>query len=292
MKERILLGAHTSIAGGLEKALLRAGELDIATIQIFTKNSNRWQEPDLSESEVSNFKRIRDLLHINPVISHVGYLVNLASKEERIREQSYRALVNEVKRCHTLGIDYLVIHPGSHGGDGTHVGTQRIVHALNRLYDEVGTDHVSIVLETMAGQGTSIGRTLEEIAQIIDKVHRPLEPGLCLDICHMFAAGYEVRSKKAYKEVFEKVDAVIGLHKIKVIHLSDSKKECGSLVDRHEDIGKGMIGAIPFRWIMRDQRLKAVPKIIETPHDRENLSLLRAMAVEGGEDDKFENRID
>jgi len=288
MEERLLLGAHTSIKGGLEKSLLRGWRLGASTIQIFTKNSNRWQERDLCHSESVNFKAIRHYLKIGPVISHVGYLVNLASKEEIIREKSYHALVNEVKRCEILGIDYLVIHPGSHGGDGTYVGIQRIVRALDRLYEEIGEFKVAIVLETMAGQGTSIGSTFEEIAQIIEGVARPLELALCLDICHIFAAGYEVSTKNGYKELFEKIDTVIGLHKLKVIHLSDSKKECGSLVDRHEDIGKGMIGTTPFRWIMRDQRLKSIPKIIETPHDKENLSLLRTMASEERGDDKFE----
>ncbi|MCK9275133.1 MAG: deoxyribonuclease IV [Syntrophales bacterium] len=228
MKRTLLLGAHTSAAGGLEKALHRGNQLGIKAVQLFTKNANSWRDRHLQEKEIESFRKEKIQWGIDPVISHVSYLVNPASGDKEIREKSHKAMVAEITRCEALGIQYLIVHPGSHRGDGKDVGIQRITEFFERIWEEMNEISVSIILESMAGQGTSIGSTFEEIARIMYGVHRSIELAFCFDICHIFAAGHEIRNRKAYEEILEEVDKVIGIHRLKVIHLSDSKKECGS----------------------------------------------------------------
>jgi deoxyribonuclease-4 len=283
-KQELLLGAHVSIAGGIEKALLRGEQLGCNTVQIFTKNANRWHEKSFKQSEIDLYRDIKNRTGIGPVIVHNSYLINLATIGAELYKKSISAMVHELERCEMLGVRYLVVHPGFHQGSGEERGIEKIVHALNEIHEETKGFDVAIALEMTAGQGTSLGYRLEQIAQIMNRVEEESRLTFCLDTCHSFAAGYELRSKADYDRFLKDIDGTIGLKKLKVIHLNDSKGDCGSRVDRHEDIGKGMIGEEPFRWIMNDERLKYIPKIIETPrlkrskdlkNDMLNLALLR-----------------
>jgi deoxyribonuclease-4 len=280
----LLLGAHLSISGGIDRALQRGYDLQCNTIQIFTKNSNQWKEKQFERAEADRFKKLKLELGINPIISHSSYLINLATAEKEIHGKSVRAMVNELKRCELLGIQYLVIHPGAHRGGGEIYGIDKIVTTLNSLHDVLNGSSVRITLEITAGQGTVLGYTMEHIARIVDTVTYGDKLAFCLDTCHAFAAGYDIRTEEAYEKLFHDIERTIGIEKLKVIHVNDSKTDCGSRIDRHEHIGKGKIGEMPFRWLMNDDRLINIPKIIETPggsskdlnEDRENLQLLKS----------------
>jgi deoxyribonuclease-4 len=273
-----LLGAHMSIAGGLEKALLRGRALGCSTIQLFTKSSNRWEERLLGESEVTLFRRVRTETGIDPVVSHASYLINLASPDGEVYRKSLDAMVSEIHRCERLDIDHIVVHPGFHKGRGEGWGIGRIADALDAIHADTADAKVTIALETTAGQGTAIGGSLEQIARIVERVKEKSRLAFCLDTCHMFVAGYDLRTERNYRDLFRRIDDTIGTNNMRVIHLNDSKREMGSRVDRHENIGAGMIGEGLFRLIMRDTSLAGVPKIIETPDDIENIQLLTSFA--------------
>lgn len=273
-----------SIAGGIEKSLLRGYDLKCNTIQIFTKSSRSWGEKQLKETEIIAFREAKEKTGIDPVISHCNYLVNLASPDRSIYQKSINSMFSEMERCELLGIESLVIHPGSHRGSGETAGIERIAAAINLLHRKTAGFKVRILLETTAGQGANLGYRFEQIAQIIEKVEEKSAVEFCLDTCHIFAAGYELRTEEGYSKIFKDMEEIIGMERLKAIHLNDSQGDLGSRVDRHEHIGRGMIGERPFRWIMRDERLKDIPKIIETPGeegtDIDNLKLLRSFCVE------------
>ena len=278
-----LLGVHMSISGGLEKALLGGRDLGCNTIQMFTKNASQWRERYLEESEIAEFKEVRKKVNINPVISHNSYLINLASADDELYEKSIDAMLHEMQRCELLGVNYLVIHPGSHRGHGEEYGIKKIVHALDRIHERTRECRVKITLEITAGQGTTLGYRVEQIAQIMKRVKESSRLAFCLDTCHAFAAGYELRTAEGYKGLLKEIEEMIGMENLKVIHVNDSKKDLGSRIDRHENIGEGMIGKELFQRIMCDERLKDIPKILETPgfgkdleKDRVNLNLLRS----------------
>lgn len=273
-----------SIAGGIEKSLLRGYDLGCNTIQIFTKSSRGWRERQFEESEIGTFHETKKKTSINPVISHCSYLINLASPESEIYRKSINSMLCEIERCELLGIAYLVMHPGSHKGYGELSGIERIADAINILHQKTKGFRVKILLETTAGQGTNLGYRFEQIAEMIEKVEEKSRIGFCLDTCHVFAAGYELRTKDSYRKIFKDIEETIGMERLMVIHLNDSRSDCGSRVDRHEHIGQGLIGEKPFRWIMNDERFKNIPKIIETPKvgskDRDNLQLLKSFCNE------------
>jgi len=287
LKKEPLLGAHTSIAGGLDKLVIRGRKLGCRTIQIFTKNSNQWKERYLDKEEIDLFKEARERSDVEPVIAHGSYLINLASPDDEIYDKSINAVLNEMERCEKLGIECLVLHPGSHRGSGEEEGIDRVVQAIDRIHRERSRYRVRITLETTAGQGATLGYKLEQIAQMMEGVRDNSRLALCLDTCHVFTAGYEMRDEKSYERLFNDVETLIGMEHLKVLHLNDSKRDCGSRIDRHEDVGKGLIGLEPFRWIMQDERLRDIPKILETPgigtdknreKGRYNLQLLRSFA--------------
>ena len=269
-----------SISGGLEKALLRGRALECTTIQIFTKNATTWRERTLDGDEISLFRTTAREQGIDPVVAHNSYLVNLASPEEDLYEKSLRAMFHELVRCEQLGIGDIVIHPGAHRGKGIACGVARIAAALNRLFSETKGFSVRIILEMTAGQGTVIGCRPEHMAMIVERVHEQSRVGFCLDTCHFFAAGYDIDHAGGWDAFLEEVNDRLGLERMRVMHLNDSLRECGSRVDRHKDIGKGMIGEKLFQAIMTDRRFQAIPKIIETPkeNDHTNLNLLREYA--------------
>ncbi|MBW2011881.1 MAG: deoxyribonuclease IV [Deltaproteobacteria bacterium] len=279
-----LLGAHFSIAKGLHNALYAAKAMDCTALQLFTKNSQTWKERSLSQEDISFFEKAKKETDIKEIAAHTSYLINLASHEKQKHAMSYAALKQELIRCSHLNIPYTVLHPGAHMGKGENHGIRVIAESINRIFAEIPKTNVRLLLETTAGQGTGIGHTFEQLAAIMDKIEDRDRIGICLDTCHIFAAGYDIRTEKSYKNTMDTFDSVIGLEYLYLIHLNDSKKDLGSRVDRHEHIGKGAIGINAFDCIMNDKRLKNVPKIIETPKgekrecgDKVNLSRLRAL---------------
>jgi deoxyribonuclease IV len=274
------IGVHLSISGGLHKALLKAQELNISSVQIFLKNSNRWESRLYNEEEITSFLKTRSSISDLDVFAHSGYLINLAGIGD-VHTKSLIALADELDRAEQLGIDYVILHPGSHGGRGLDSGIDSVADNLNIVLRK--SKKTNILLETTAGQGSSIGHRFEQLRRIIDKTSCPGRLGVCIDTCHIFAAGYDISKKETYKKVFSEFNDIVGLDNLKLIHINDSKKECGSMVDRHEHIGKGYIGTEGFRLLLNDTRLKNVPMILETPKfnddeaDKINLKSIRRL---------------
>jgi deoxyribonuclease-4 len=277
------LGAHESIAGGVFNAILRGQQATCDTIQLFNKSNNQWKARPLSDDEIQKYFDIQEETGVDVACSHTSYLINLASPELALNKRSRESLAEEMRRCDVLKIPNLVLHPGSHVGSGVEMGTERIAQNINRLFDAMPDGRVKLCLETTAGQGSNIGSTFEELARIIDMIGDKVRMGVCLDTCHVFAAGYALAPRKDYLATIRSFDRIIGLNFLKVIHLNDSKKEFGSRRDRHEHIGKGHIGLEAFCNILNDRRLKRIPMVIETPkgddlaEDIENLKTLRAL---------------
>jgi len=278
-----------SIAGGLGEAFARGRAAGCNTIQIFTKNNSQWRARPLEEREVEAFRAAAHQSGISPVVAHTSYLINVASPEPMLFRKSVEALCLEAERAETLGIPSLVLHPGAHLGRGTPEGLKRAAEALDILHTRLPDARLRILLEGTAGQGTALGVRFEELAAIFALVAHPEPLAVCLDTCHLFAAGYEIRTAKGYRETLRAFEATVGLDRLKAIHLNDSKGERGSRVDRHEHIGKGRIGREGFQHFVRDRRLDGIPMILETPKDddplradRRNLRLLRTLAGASG----------
>ena len=282
----VLLGAHFSIAGGLHKAVLTASEYGCTALQIFTKNASTWKERRLSSHEIKRFNLARKESGIESICSHTSYLINLASPERGKYQMSIKALEHELVRSSRLSIPYVIMHPGSHMGTGEERGLGRIAQGINRVLERTPAIACRLLLETTAGQGSNLGYTFEQLAHISNMVEASERIGFCFDTCHVFAAGYDLRTKTAYRETMQAFDRVIGLDRLRVIHLNDAKKGLGSRIDRHEHIGNGAIGIDAFSFIMNDPQLKDRPKILETPkkkgnvdYDRTNLSRLRSLVL-------------
>ena len=279
-----LLGAHFSIAGGIHKALYTARDYRCTAVQIFTKNASTWKERILSDQDMEAFDRARQETDITAIASHTAYLINLGSPEKKKFDRSCSALIQEMARAAQLGIPWVLHHPGAHMETGEAAGIKRISEGINRVLCESKKNGPRLLLETCAGQGTTLGHTFEQLAAIVEKVEQPERLGFCFDTCHIFAAGYDIRTETAYHKTMAAFDAVLGLDRLKVIHLNDALRDLGSKVDRHTHIGKGEIGLPGFSLIMNDERLAHIPKILETPKkeggidwDRRNLDCLRAM---------------
>ncbi|MDY6987336.1 MAG: deoxyribonuclease IV [Thermodesulfobacteriota bacterium] len=284
---RVLLGAHFSIAGGLHRALETASQYGCPVLQLFTKNASTWKERQLSAEEIRQFERAGRQGNIEVVCSHAAYLINLASPDRVQYERSVKALGNELRRSSQLAIPYVVLHPGAHMGRGGDHGLRQVAKGIDAAFEQVPEGGCHLLLETTAGQGTNLGRTFEQLAAIADRVEAKGRLGFCFDTCHVFAAGYDLRTKKAYDLTMSAFDRVLGLERLHIIHVNDAKKGLGSRVDRHEHIGQGAIGIEAFGFIMNDSRLRSMAKILETPkgngvdHDRLNLERLRALVVDG-----------
>ncbi|HAA47478.1 MAG TPA: endonuclease [Synergistaceae bacterium] len=275
-----LIGAHVSVSGGLHRAIERGEALGCEAIQIFTKNQLQWRASPIPQAASERFLKAWIESSIRKVVAHGSYLINLAGSNE-IRKKSIDALSDELLRCDQLGIDDLVLHPGSHRGDGWEVGFSRVVSALEAVLDRTESLRVRILLETMAGQGDGIGSSLEELAALFDALEVAERIGICLDTCHLFVAGYEIRSREGYERILRRVDKYFGLERVGCWHLNDSKEEKGVRRDRHQHIGAGKIGNDAFGRIVSDPRWEDTPCIIETPKedqgDVRNLSILRKL---------------
>ena len=280
----MLLGAHMSIAGGVDKAIERGAALSCTAIQLFTKNANQWKGKPFEKEEIERFAALRKESNIFRILAHNAYLINLASSNNSLRTKSINALIDEMGRCMALSIPCIIIHPGAHLGAGEDEGIKNIINSLNIIMDKTGGWQLDIALETTAGQGTNIGYRFEHLARIIDGIKDKERIKVCLDTCHIFAAGYDISTTEGYYIVMKEFDRIVGIDRLICLHLNDCKREFGSRIDRHEHIGKGTLGALPFRLIMNDRRLGNIPKIIETPkdkdmkNDRRNLGVLRKMA--------------
>lgn len=261
------IGAHLSISDHISNAVLDAEKIKCDVLQIFTKNQQQWTEKQYStedinifHSTVKNSKIDGDLL-----CSHNSYLINICASKSFLLKQSKEAFINEIIRCQSLGIKYLIFHPGAHVGQGEQVGLNIISDSLNYIIQETNDSDVILLLETTAGQGTTLGYQFEQLAYLIKNINKKNRIGICLDTCHIFAAGYDIRDEYHYQNTFEQFDKIIGLDNLKAFHLNDSKKELGSRVDRHERIGKGYIGDKAFELLMNDQRFRNLPGILEVP---------------------------
>jgi len=275
------IGAHCSIAGGLHNAVLSATELRCRAVQIFAKNSNQWAGKTMVDSDVEAWNAAIAAHPMFPVV-HDSYLINLASPDPALLRRSRDAFLDEVRRCDRLEIRRLIFHPGAHMGQGADAGIARVAESLDWVCEQAADSRVSLVIETTAGQGTILGGSFEHVARIIESTRHPERLGVCVDTCHILAAGYDFRTPEGYAAVFGEFDRLVGLDRVMCFHVNDSKKDLGSRVDRHEQLGKGFVGARAFGLLMRDPRFVSIPKIIETPKegdwDRKNLALLRRLA--------------
>ncbi len=273
-----------SIAGGVDKAPLRGRDVGCDAIQIFTKSNRQWRARPLGDEEVEAFRTNLRAAGIGPVVAHDCYLLNLAAPVAAHWKRSVAAFRDELERAERLGIPYLVTHPGSHLAASEADGTARVAEALNVLHAALPRHRVRILLETTAGQGTSLGHRFEQLAAILEQVEAADRVGLCLDTCHLFAAGYDIRSPAGYRETMRALGVCGGYARVKAIHLNDSRQGLGSRVDRHAHIGEGRLGSAAFRLFLNDPHFRTVPMILETPKggdaaaaDRRNLSRLRRL---------------
>jgi len=272
-----------SVSGGAHLAIDRAKEVGCDALQIFTKNSNQWNAKPIPEKDSEEFIEKRKEAKLAYAFSHDSYLINLGSPDPMLWEKSLNAFKDEIDRAEKLNLDYIVFHPGAHVGDGVENGCKRIAEGMNRALDTQPKFKGKLLLENAAGQGTTIGRTFEELAMIWDQVEDKKRAGFCFDTCHAFAAGYDISTVDGYESVMKEFDKMIGTSKILAFHLNDSKKGLNCRVDRHMHIGKGELGINAFRSLLNDSRFKDRPMVLETPksedmhEDRENLKTLRSL---------------
>jgi len=283
IKKNILLGAHMSISGGFENAIIDGESIGCTAIQIFTKSNRQWNAKKITEDQAITFKQHLLKSEIKMVIAHASYLINIGSPDNNLATKSINAVAEELDRCHLLDIPYLILHPGSYVNGDQDTCLKQIAENIDIIFSKTNSK-TDLLLETMAGQGTSIGHTFEQIATIIKLSQYKKRIGVCLDTCHIFAAGYDFRAKKEYNTMWKLFDSIIGLNKLNAIHINDSKTDLGSHVDRHADIGKGKIGLEAFTLLVNDKRFSDIPKLLETPkltlsdHKR-NLDILKSLVI-------------
>jgi deoxyribonuclease-4 len=275
------LGAHMSIAGGIELAPVRGGGIGCEIIQLFTKSSNQWAAKLLSEKDIDLFKENMKAHKIRTAFAHDSYLINLGSPDSVLYQRSLGAFIHELERCERLELMALVFHPGSRLETSEEDALKKIADAVNEAHQKTPGYKVLTCFENAAGQGTNVGYRFEHLARLIELVEDKNRIGVCFDTQHAFAAGYDLRTEEGFQKVFDEFDKVVGIQWLKAFHLNDSKKGLGSRVDRHEHIGKGEIGLVPFKCLMNDPRFKNLPMSLETPkgldlkEDVMNLATLR-----------------
>ena len=278
-----LLGAHMSIAGGVDQAVLRGRRLHCDAIQIFVKSNVQWAMRALDPKERDHFMAERRTSGIQSIFAHSSYLINPASSDRDVLKRSVSSLVEELRRAAELDLPFMVLHPGAHGGAGMREGIKKVAGSLDKALAGRPAGCPKILLETTAGQGTSLGWRFEQLAEIMAAVERPEMLGVCFDTCHVFSAGYDMRTSQGYESVMREFDGTVGLEKIKAFHLNDCKAKLGWRIDRHEHIGRGAIGRKAFSLLLNDPRFACMPMVLETPKgkgdiwDKRNLGLLRRM---------------
>ena len=274
-----------SISGGVSMAIERARSIDCTAMQIFVKNNMQWFARPLSRMEIRAFLDHVRRGELLSVFGHASYLINLATTNLQFHANSIRALAEELVRADQLELPFLVLHPGAHLGAGEQAGLEKIVNSIDEVFRKIPNVKTKIALEITAGQGSCIGHRFEHLAHIIENVREPERLRVCLDTAHLFAAGYDISSESGVRKIFREFDRVIGRDRLVAIHVNDSKTPCGSRVDRHEHIGKGRMGLDVFRFIMRSPRFGKIPKVLETPKNKDlaedviNLKVLRRLAV-------------
>ncbi len=283
----MLLGAHMSISGGLSLAFERAQSIGINTMQVFTKNQNRWEQRPATEAEIAAWFQAQTATGIGPVVSHAAYLLNLGTPDDALWEKSVAALVDELTRAEQLGILGVVFHPGAHMTSGEEAGCARIIAGLDKTHALTPGYKTLTLIETTAGQGTALGYRFEHLAAVLAGVQEPARIGFCFDTCHVFAAGYDIRTPETYAATIAEFDRLVGLERLKCFHFNDSKKGLGARVDRHDHVGTGLLGLSAFGFFLNDPRFAQTPMILETPksddmhEDVENLRVLRGLIAEG-----------
>jgi deoxyribonuclease-4 len=282
----VILGAHMSIAGGYYKAVERASEAGCDCVQVFTKNNNQWRAKEITDDDVAKFRHALDECEISHSLSHASYLINLASPDRALWTKSRDAMVVELHRAEQLGIPFVVLHPGSFTTSSEAQGIEQIALALNEIHQQTSDIGARCLLENTAGQGTNLGWRFEQLGAILSGVSEQDRIGVCLDTCHLFAAGYPLTTRDEFSATCLEFDRLVGLDRIQAFHLNDSKRELGSRVDRHENLGEGCLGLEPFRHLVNDDRFRRVPMYLETPKgknpagddwDQVNLAALRAL---------------
>jgi deoxyribonuclease-4 len=289
----IRLGAHMSVAGGLPRAVERAVVHRCEAFQIFSKNANQWRGRDVAPAEIREFRAKVKAAGLHPVVSHASYLINLATVHPPLREQSLAAMGDEIDRAEALGLQGVVLHPGCYTAGSEAIGLDLIADGLLELLAARRRGKTMIILEHTAGQGTSLGATFEQIAYILTRAKDHRRIGVCLDTCHLLASGYDIASPEGYDGTFKLFEHLIGVDRLKVFHLNDSKRPLGSRVDRHEHIGQGCVGLEAFRRLVNDRRFEGLPMLLETPKeegrspskieidrfDERNLDVLRGLVA-------------
>jgi len=280
----VRVGVHTSIAGALENAVRRAGEIGCDTFQMFSANPRGWRAGDLAPDDCRRFRAAREASGLAPLVIHDNYLINLASFEPEIRKKSIAAFRREIRRAVELGADFLVAHPGSAKGSSAEEAVKTCAESLKQAAKGLQLNGLVVLIENTAGQGSAIGRNFEEVAEIIASAGRELPLGACIDTAHCFAAGYPIHTPAGLHEIVKALENTVGIKNVRVIHANDSKTAFNSHADRHEHIGKGQIGAEAFARIVRHPRLRNIPFICETPvdepdDDKRNLEMMRKLAA-------------
>ena len=279
----MLLGAHMSTSGGLSLAFERAQSININTMQVFTKNQNRWEQKPTPDEEIARWFAAQAATGIGPVVSHAAYLLNLGTPDDALWEKSSNALVDELTRAEQLGILGVVLHPGAHMGTGETAGIARIIAGLDRAHAATPGYRTLTLIETTAGQGTALGYKFEHLRAMLAGVREPERIGFCLDTCHVFVAGYDLRTPETYAATMGEFDRLVGVDRLKCFHFNDAKKPLGARVDRHDAIGTGELGVAAFGFFLNDPRFVNIPMILETPksedmhEDVANLTLLRGL---------------
>jgi deoxyribonuclease-4 len=280
-----LLGAHMSIAGGFDQAVERAAAAGCDVVQLFTKSTGQWRSRPIRPEEGARFQEALARLHIRQPLVHASYLINLASPRAELRQRSVAGLVEELERADVLGIPYVVVHPGAHQEASLEEGLAWVAQSLRQIHRQRPAGRAEVLLELTAGQGTCLGYRLEHLASILEQLDEPRRVGVCVDTCHAFAAGYDLRDPAAYGAFWQRFGQLLGLARLRAIHLNDSQRELGARVDRHAHIGHGQLGLVAFHHLLNDPPLAHVPMYLETPkgtHQGEdwdviNLRTLRAL---------------
>ena len=260
-----ILGAHMSMAGGFFRAIERGHNVGCRCVQIFLTNNNQWRASEITDQDVERFRAAVVQYDMDHLIAHSSYLINLASPDKGLWKKSLDALVIELHRAERLRIPYVVLHPGAFTTSSQQAGLQQVVRALDEVHRQTRGLQAMCLLENTAGQGTCLGWRFEQLAAVLDGVRSPERLGVCLDTCHAFAAGYPLASESDYRQTMRQLQQLVGLNRIKAIHLNDSKRELGSRVDRHEHIGRGQVGIQAFTQLLNDRRFRRVPMYLETP---------------------------